>query len=141
MQENIKSTDESLTATTMTSSPATLTPETKFSLNIQPTIMHSYSQNDYTYSLPSSISQLTQSPLNSYIHSTNLPTSFSSATPYYSNSIVQLNNCPPNQNPYPIAPYLVNSNSLVTSQAASGTPLNLSSFNSRQEESQLYYFV
>ena len=125
----------------MTSSPATLTPETNFPLNIQPTIMHFYSQNDYIYSLPSSISQLIQSPLNSYMYFTNLPTSFSSATPYYSNSIVQLNNCPPDQNPYPIAPYLINSNSLVTSQAASDTPLNLSSFDNRQEESQLYYYV
>ena len=141
MQENIKSTDESLTTTTMTSSPATLTPKTNFPLNIQPTIMHSYPQNDYTYSLPSSIPQLIQSPLNSYMYSTNLPTSFSSVTPYYSNSIVQLNNCPPNQNLYPIAPYLVNSNSLVTSQTTSGTSLNLSSFDNRQEESQLYYYV
>ena len=71
----------------MTSSTATLTPENNFPLNLQPTIMHSYSQNDYTYSLPSSISQLSQPPLNSYMYPTNLPTSFSSATPYYLNSI------------------------------------------------------
>jgi hypothetical protein len=122
----------------MTSSPATLTPENNFPLNIQPTIMHSYSQNDYTYSLPSSISQLTHPPLNSYMYSTNLPTSFSSATPYYSSSIVQSNNCPPDQNPYPIAPYLVNSNPLVTSQTTSSTSIN---FDNRQEESQLYYYV
>jgi hypothetical protein len=119
----------------MTSSPATLTPENNFPLNIQPTIMHSYPQNDYTYSLPSSISQLTHPPLNSYMYSTNLPTSFSSATPYYSSSIVQ---SPPDQNPYPIAPYLVNSNSLVTSQPTSSTSIN---FDNRQEESQLYYYV
>ena len=124
LQENtIKSTGESLTTTTMTTSfPTTLIPENNFPLNIQ---QPTYSQNDHT---SSSTSQLIQPPLNSYMYSTNLPISFSSPTPYYSNSMVQSNNCPPDQNPYPIA---VNSNSLVSSQTASSTSMNFSSSDNR----------
>ncbi|PKC02426.1 hypothetical protein RhiirA5_425248 [Rhizophagus irregularis] len=75
--------------------------------NAQPTIMQSYSQNDYIHSLLP-ISQSIQTPIDSsYVYPTNLPISF----PYYSNSSVQLNNCPPTQNSYSFTPYLANANS------------------------------
>src|SRR5688500_7004385 len=72
--------------------------------SIQPTNVQSYWQNNYIHSL-SPISQLTQTPIDSsYVYPTN-------TTPYYSNAIVQLDNCPPDQNSYSFAPYLANANS------------------------------
>ncbi|CAB5346487.1 unnamed protein product [Rhizophagus irregularis] len=72
--------------------------------NAQPTIMQSYSQNNYIHSLLP-ISQSIQTPIDSsYVYPTNLPISFPSTTPYYSNSSVQLNNCPPTQNSYSFTP-------------------------------------
>ncbi|RGB28389.1 hypothetical protein C1646_716307, partial [Rhizophagus diaphanus] len=77
--------------------------------------MQSYSRNDYIQPLPSVLRTSIDS---SYVLSpTNLPISFPSTVPYYSNSTVPSNNCPPDQNPYSLSPtYLFNSNSFATSQ-------------------------
>ncbi len=78
------------------------------------------------------------------MYSTNLPISFSNATPYYSNSIVQSNNFPLDQNPYSLPPtYLVNSSSFATSHnnITTSSTMNFSSSDNRQEESELYYYV
>ncbi|CAB4434246.1 unnamed protein product [Rhizophagus irregularis] len=107
--------------------------------------MQSYSQNDYIHSLLP-ISQSIQTPIDSsYVCPTNLPISFPSTTPYYSNSSVQLNNCPPTKNSYSFTPYLANANSYSESthnNMTSSTPMpNFSSSDSRQQENRLYYYV
>jgi hypothetical protein len=110
----------------------------------QPTIV----QNNYIHSL-SPISQLTQIPLDSsYIYPTNLPISFPNTTPYYSNAIVQLDNCLPDQNSYSFTPYFANANSFsATSTSNNSMPRTLTSStsmpssNSRQQENRLYYYV
>ncbi|RGB42095.1 hypothetical protein C1646_751431 [Rhizophagus diaphanus] len=62
----------------------------------------------------------------SYIYPTNLPISFPSTTSYYSNSLVQLNNCSLTQNSYSFMPYLANANSYSESthnNMMSSTPM------------------
>jgi hypothetical protein len=117
------------------------TPENNFPLNSQSTTIQPYSQDNYTYS-----SSSTSHPLNSYAYSTNLPISFSNATPYYSNAIVQPNNYnfPLDQSPYSLPlTYLVNSSSFATSynNITTSSTMNFSSSDNRQEESELYYYV
>ncbi|PKK60405.1 hypothetical protein RhiirC2_761838, partial [Rhizophagus irregularis] len=67
--------------------------------------------------LPSVLQSIQTSINASYVLSpTNLPISFPSTVPYYSNSTVPLNNYPPDQNPYFLSPtYLFNSSSFATS--------------------------
>ncbi|CAB4417720.1 unnamed protein product [Rhizophagus irregularis] len=112
----------------------------------QSTIMQSYSRNDYIQPLPSVLQSIQTSIDSSYILSpTNLPISFPSTVPYYSNSTVPSNNCPPDQNPYSLSPtYLFNSSPFATSHNSSITAsstLNFSSSDNRQEENRLYYYV
>ncbi|POG78529.1 hypothetical protein GLOIN_2v1870574 [Rhizophagus irregularis DAOM 181602=DAOM 197198] len=87
----------------------------------QSTIMQSYSRNDYIQPLLSVLQSIQTSIDFSYILSpTNLPISFPSTVPYYSNFTVPSNNCPPDQNPYSLSPtYLFNSSSFATSHNSS----------------------
>ncbi|CAB4475851.1 unnamed protein product [Rhizophagus irregularis] len=97
--------------------------------------------------LPSVLQSIQISIDSSYdiLSPTNLPISFPSTVPYYSNSTVLSNNCPPDQNPYSLSPtYLFNSSSFATSHNSSITAsstLNFSSSDNRQEENRLYYYV
>ncbi|CAG8738041.1 2278_t:CDS:2, partial [Rhizophagus irregularis] len=98
----------------------------------QSTIMQSYSRNDYIHPLPSVLQSIQTSIDSSYILSpTNLPISFPSTVPYYSNSTVPSNNCPPDQNPYSLSPaYLFNSSSFATSHNSSITASSTLNFSS-----------
>ncbi|CAB4395387.1 unnamed protein product [Rhizophagus irregularis] len=98
----------------------------------QSTIMQSYSRNDYIHPLPSVLQSIQTSIDSSYILSpTNLPISFPSTVPYYSNSTVPSNNCPPDQNPYSLSPaYLFNSSSFSTSHNSSITASSTLNFSS-----------
>ncbi|PKC67140.1 hypothetical protein RhiirA1_418494 [Rhizophagus irregularis] len=83
--------------------------------------MQSYSRNDYIQPLLSVLQSIQTSIDFSYVLSpTNLPISFPSTVPYYSNFTVPSNNCPPDQNPYSLSPtYLFNSSSFATSHNSS----------------------
>ncbi|CAB4438620.1 unnamed protein product [Rhizophagus irregularis] len=95
---------------------------------------------------PSVLQSIQTSIDSSYVLSpTNLPISFPSTIPYYSNSTVPSNNYPPDQNPYSLSlTYFFNSSSFATSHNSSITAsstLNFSSSDNRQEENRLYYYV